>query len=126
MAGFDSSFGELNVSSWRNVVDIASGESHTVGLLANGTVVATGSNSYGQCDVSDWKDIVAIEAGSNFTMGIASDGTVYITGHGSTTYVPRGMSEICRLAEEVETDEDITSDSEGDITSSEISSSVEN
>ena len=123
---FDSSFGELNVSSWRNVVDIASGESHTVGLLANGTVVATGSNSYGQCDVSDWKDIVAIEAGSNFTMGIASDGTVYITGHGSTTYVPRGMSEICRLAEEVETDEDITSDAEGDITSSEISSSVEN
>ena len=59
-------------------------------------------------------------------MGIASDGTVYITGHGSTTYVPRGMSEICRLAEEIETDEDITSDAEGDITSSEISSSVEN
>ena len=39
-------------------------------------------------------------AGNNFTMGIASDGTVYLTGHESKTYVPRGMSEICRLAEE--------------------------
>lgn len=97
---FDASFGQLNVSSWRNVVDIAAGESHTVGLLADGTVVATGSNSYGQCDVSEWRDIVAIEAGNNFTMGIASDGTVYLTGHESKTYVPRGMSEICRLAEE--------------------------
>lgn len=87
----DASFGQLNVSSWRNVVDIAAGESHTVGLLADGTVVATGSNSYGQCDVSEWRDIVAIEAGNNFTMGIASDGTVYLTGHESKTYVPRRM-----------------------------------
>lgn len=128
---FDSSFGELNVSSWHNIVDIASGESHTVGLQANGTVVATGSNSYGQCDVSDWKDIVAIEAGSNFTMGISSDGTVYVTGHGSTTYVPRGMSEICRLAEEIATEEEETaSDTEGSgeeiLTSEAVISSIEN
>lgn len=100
-------------------------------MQANGTVVATGSNSYGQCDVSDWKDIVAIEAGSNFTMGISSDGTVYVTGHGSTTYVPRGMSEICRLAEEIATEEEETaSDTEGSgeeiLTSEAVISSIEN
>ncbi len=102
---FDSSYGELNVSSWRNIVDIACGESHTVGLLADGTVVATGSNSYGQCDVSEWKDIVAIEAGNNFTMGVASDGTIYITGHESSTYIPRGMNQICVLADESHSEE---------------------
>ena len=29
----------------------------TLGLKANGTVVATGDNGYGQCDVSEWTNI---------------------------------------------------------------------
>lgn len=36
---------------------IAAGSYHTVGLKADGTVVAVGYNEYGQCDVSDWKNI---------------------------------------------------------------------
>lgn len=36
---------------------IAVGTFHTVGLKADGTVVAAGYNEHGQCDVSDWTDI---------------------------------------------------------------------
>ncbi|HEX7058218.1 MAG TPA: RCC1 domain-containing protein, partial [Bacilli bacterium] len=43
---------------------IAAGCRHTVGLKADGTVVAVGNNRYGQCDVSGWRNIVAIAAGN--------------------------------------------------------------
>ena len=46
---------------------ISAGYDHTVGLKADGTVVAVGDNRYGRCDVSDWRDIVAISAGSLHT-----------------------------------------------------------
>lgn len=97
---FDASHNELDVSSWRNIVDIAAGESHTVGLRADGTVVATGSNSYGQCNVSEWTNIVAIEAGSSFTMGIAADGSVYLTTPEDPLYIARGMKNLCLTEEE--------------------------
>jgi hypothetical protein len=42
------------VSGWSDIVQVAAGLSHTVGLKADGTVVATGNNSSGQCNVSDW------------------------------------------------------------------------
>ena len=38
-------------------LEIAAGDSHTVGLKADGTVVAVGVNSYGQCYVSEWTNI---------------------------------------------------------------------
>ena len=43
---------ELN--SW-NVIMASNGQCHTVGLKADGTVVATGDNSHGQCNVQSWK-----------------------------------------------------------------------
>ncbi|MCI6434583.1 MAG: TIR domain-containing protein [Clostridiales bacterium] len=52
----------------------------TVGLKADGTVVATGDNAYGACNVSGWKDIVAISAGSDYTVGLKADGTVVAVG----------------------------------------------
>jgi alpha-tubulin suppressor-like RCC1 family protein len=33
---------------------VAAGEFHTVGLKADGTVVAVGDNSFGQCNVGGW------------------------------------------------------------------------
>jgi len=36
---------------------VATGIFHTVGLKADGTVVAVGDNNYGQCDVQGWTDI---------------------------------------------------------------------
>ena len=55
------------------------GYNHTVGLKADGTVVATGNNEFGQCNVGNWTDIVAISAGYNHTVGLKADGTVVAT-----------------------------------------------
>ena len=59
---------------------ISTGANFTVGLKADGTVVAVGGNGRGQCGVSNWKDIVAISAGSWHTVGLKSDGTVVAVG----------------------------------------------
>ena len=71
--------GQKNVEGWRNIVAIAAGD-HTVGLKADGTVVAVGDNGSGQCGVSNWTHIVAISAGDNHTVGLKSDGTVIAVG----------------------------------------------
>ena len=78
--------GQCNVSDWKDIVAIAAGSVHTVGLRGDGTVVATefiGGPIYyncGQCNVSDWKDIVAIAAGEVHTVGLKADGTVVAVG----------------------------------------------
>ena len=59
---------------------ISAGSNHTVGLHADGSVVAVGENEDGQCDVSNWKGIVAISAGVFYTAGLNVDGTVVATG----------------------------------------------
>ena len=60
-------------------VAVSTGYNHTVGLRANGTVVAVGSNSLGQIDVDNWMNIIAISAAGNVTVGLRSDGTVVAT-----------------------------------------------
>ena len=59
---------------------LAAGYHHTIGLKADGTVVAVGWNSDGQCDVSGWRDIVAVAAGYAHTVGLKADGTVAAVG----------------------------------------------
>ena len=61
-------------------MSIAAGDYHTVGLHADGTVVATGENSFGQCNVDKWTDIIAVAAGHDHTVGLRSDGTVIARG----------------------------------------------
>ena len=87
-------FGQCNVSGWRDITDVVVGGAEriemsdgssvgggfTVGLKANGTVVATGWNITGQCNVSDWHDIIAIDTGSVHTVGLKSDGTLVAAG----------------------------------------------
>jgi alpha-tubulin suppressor-like RCC1 family protein len=63
------------------VIMVAAGGFHTVGLKADGTVVATGDNEYGQCDVGDWEGIVQIAAGVAHTVGLREDGTVIAAGN---------------------------------------------
>lgn len=65
---------------------------HTVGLKADGTVIAVGDNGYRQCDVDEWSDIVAVSASFLHTVGLKSDGTVVATdyrGKGSKIYRQR-------------------------------------
>ena len=61
-------------------VAVSAGDSHTVGLKADGTVVAVGDNDHGQCNVDRWTDIVAISAGHYHTVGLKADGTVVAVG----------------------------------------------
>lgn len=67
-------------SGWNDIVDVAAGSDHVVGLRADGTVIAAGENKFGQCDVSQWTDIVAISAGDRYTVGLKYDGTAVATG----------------------------------------------
>ena len=53
---------------------------HTLGLKADGTVVAAGYSDDGRCDVGGWTDIVAICGGAYHSVGLRSDGTLVATG----------------------------------------------
>ena len=55
-------------NEWTDIVAVAAGWYHTVGLKTDGTVVAVGLNNSGQCDVSGWTDIVAVAAGCYHTV----------------------------------------------------------
>ena len=66
-----NNYGELNVDSWTDIVQVSAGGGvHTVGLKANGTVVAVGYNYYGILNVDSWTDIVQVSAGGQPTDGL--------------------------------------------------------
>ena len=66
------------ISKYR--VLFSAGYWHTVGLKADGTVVAVGDNDKGQCDFEGWKDIVAVSVGWDYTVGLKADGSVVAAG----------------------------------------------
>ena len=39
-----NNYGELNVDSWTDIVQVSAGYNHTLGVKANGTVVGAGTN----------------------------------------------------------------------------------
>ena len=59
---------------------VAAGWGYTVGLKADGTVVAVGDNDRGQCNVGGWTDIVQVAAYYH-TVGLEADGTVVAVGN---------------------------------------------
>ena len=74
---------ERSLALWDTIAareTLAAGFSHTVGLKADGTVVAVGWIGDGQCDVSGWRDIVAVSARWDHTVGLKADGTVAAVG----------------------------------------------
>jgi hypothetical protein len=77
---YTSGGGQLDVGSWANIIQVAAGWGHTVGLKSDGTVVAVGGNPSGQCDVSGWTNITQVSAGAGHTVGLRSDGTVVAVG----------------------------------------------
>ena len=70
-----------DVSKWTDIVAVATSDEHTVGLKADGTVVATGSNKYGECDVSHLKNIETIKAAPGITVAINKNGKVFAFGN---------------------------------------------
>lgn len=81
----DNSFGQCDVSLWKNVVAIDVGEYHTVALLADGSVRACGSTAFGQCSVSDIKNAVMIAAGDYHTLALLGDGSVKAVGKNTSS-----------------------------------------
>lgn len=68
------------VGSWKDIKAISAGDTHTVGLYNDGTVIAIGDNHYGRCKVEEWKEIQAVSAGFDHTVGLQADGTVLSIG----------------------------------------------
>lgn len=62
---------------------IAAGWHHTLGLRADGTVLAVGENIIGQCDVGAWSGITQVAAGAYHSVGLREDGTVLAVGDNS-------------------------------------------
>jgi alpha-tubulin suppressor-like RCC1 family protein len=83
--------GELNVSGWHDVVDVASGETHTVGLKADGTVLAAGEY-WAIAGTETWSDIVALSAGSSRTVAVRADGTAVAVGYETPHHAERVSS----------------------------------
>jgi alpha-tubulin suppressor-like RCC1 family protein len=82
-------YGQCNVGDWTDIVQVAAGVVHTVGLRSDSTVIAVGYNDYGQCTVSGWTDIKQVPAGEYYhtivagfghTVGLKTDGTVVAAG----------------------------------------------
>ena len=48
------------IERWSDIVSVAAGNFHALGLKKDGTVVAAGKNHLGQCNVTEWKNIVSI------------------------------------------------------------------
>lgn len=76
----NNSFGQCDVSSWKNVVAVSAGAFHTVALLEDGTVVACGLNTSSQCDTYRFSDVIMISAGAFHTVALKADGTVVSCG----------------------------------------------
>lgn len=57
LAAGDNSFGQCDVGVWRDVVAVAAGSTHSLGLRADGTVVSAGNPADGRCDVDSWQNI---------------------------------------------------------------------
>jgi alpha-tubulin suppressor-like RCC1 family protein len=84
--------------TWTDIISIAAGANHSIGLKSDGTVVAVGSNSQGQCNVSDWKDVVEIYSYGNMSMGLKSDGTVLIVGNDNNDIDVSNWKQVISLA----------------------------
>jgi len=77
---FDRTISRIEKLIKKQYSECISGYCNTVGLKANGTVIAVGENKSGQCETGDWRDIVAVSASVSHTVGLKADGTVVAVG----------------------------------------------
>ena len=81
VANGNNTWGNLNVTDWSNIVQVACGYRHTLGLKSDGTVLAVGRDTYGQRSHAElWTNIVQIACGEDFSIGLKDDGTVVSAG----------------------------------------------
>ena len=77
----ENRFGECNIFSWNDIVQVSCGNWHTVGLKKDGSIVSCGSNANGQCNVTDYNEkAIAVSCGRYHTAVLFSDGHVRVAG----------------------------------------------
>lgn len=70
----DKEYGRLEVEAWKDVIAVAAGDKHSVGLLKNGSLVASGDNSRGQSEMNDnHEEEKQLEAVKNITISQTGD-----------------------------------------------------
>ena len=79
-AGGDNTYFQIDVSHFKNIVQVAAGDSHSLGLTSDGRVLSAGSNAYDECDVTHYSGIQAIYAFGNDSVLLAKDGHVVSIG----------------------------------------------
>jgi len=90
-----------SVTSTAPLVEIASGQSHTLGLRADGTIVAWGSNVFGQCNVpAGLLGVAHVYAGKNHSILLMKDGTVRCFGlnNNGQCVPPAGLTGVIQVA----------------------------
>lgn len=102
-------YGQTNVPILTNLVAVASGYDHILGLNSDGTVVAWGAGTnntgtlpyYGQCVLPPaLTNVAAIASGAFHSLALKTDGTVAAWGQNlyGQTNVPAGLSNVVALA----------------------------
>jgi alpha-tubulin suppressor-like RCC1 family protein len=77
----DNGYGQCDVANWKDMVQVAAGYDHTIGLKSDGTVMTVGNNSQGECNVDHWTDIIQVVAGDQNSFALRLDGTVVAEGN---------------------------------------------
>ena len=84
-------YNEVNVSGWKDITAVSSGDNYIVGLKSNGTVVVSEKSLGGH--VSSWGNMIAISTGGYDTVGLRDDGTVaYAAYAGVNTSITQSLS----------------------------------
>ena len=84
-----------------NLIALAAGAWHNLGLGADGTVIAWGNDSSGQCDVpATLTDALAIAAGGYHSLALRANGTVVAWGANDSgqANVPEGLAGVIGIA----------------------------
>jgi len=94
----DNTYGQTDLpSDATNLVAIAAGAWHSLGLCANGSVVAWGDDDAGQCDVpAGLTNALAIAAGGYHSLAVQADGNVAAWGANDSGQidVPTGLGQV--------------------------------
>ncbi len=98
----DNLFGQGSSSGLgANLIGIAAGTWHNLGLAADGGVIAWGEDSNGQCDVPpNLTNALAVAAGGYHSLAVRANGTVLAWGVGDygQTNVPAGLADVIGIA----------------------------